>query len=72
MFFYLVVDQTETSIHVSGYCNIFFCMFTLKKYFMLKIIFVYNFNPSVRIIDLVFKVLHVLKTHCDCFNSQYK
>ena len=54
MFFYLVVDQTATSTHVSACYNIFF-IFTLKKYFLLR--------------DPFFNI-QSFKTHLDCFNSQ--
>ena len=59
MLFYWVVDQTATRTHVRGCYNIFF-MVTLKKYFMLKKLFFF----------FKFKVLYVLKTNFDCFNSQ--
>ena len=34
IYFFVVADQTATSTHISGCCNIFF-IFTLKKFFML-------------------------------------
>ena len=55
MLFYLVVDQTAASTYVSG-CHICLCLHS-KNILVIK-------NPFFK-----FKVLYVLKTHFDWFNS---
>ena len=58
MFFYLVDDQTAASTHVSGDHNIFFYVYTQKIFYVKKLFF------------FKFKVLYVLKTRFNYFNSQ--
>ena len=53
----LIVDQTVTSTHAAGYCNIFFNVYTQK------IIYVKTFFFK-------FKVLYVVKAHFNCFHNQ--